>query len=118
MAVDDGLANHIAIGVRGLVGALYLTDLASKTRRGLAGNWRRAKGRADFLMATGRSQGARGVVLRIFRAYAEGYSPRDISASLNVDRIAPRAAARGSPPRAAARGTHRPSMARPSAPRA
>jgi len=89
MAVDDGLANHIAIGVRGLVGALYLTDLASKTRRGLAGNWRRAKGRADFLMATGRSQGARGVVLRIFRAYAEGYSPRDISASLNVDRIAP-----------------------------
>jgi len=37
MAVDDGLANHIAIGVRRLVGALYLTDLASKTRRGLAG---------------------------------------------------------------------------------
>jgi site-specific DNA recombinase len=37
IAVDDGRASEISIGVRGLVGALYLTDLASKTRRGLAG---------------------------------------------------------------------------------
>jgi len=43
VAVDDGRATDIAIGVRGLVGALYLTDLAAKTRRGLAGKLRQGQ---------------------------------------------------------------------------
>lgn len=36
-AVHDGKADQIQIGIRGLVGALYLQDLAHKVRRGMAG---------------------------------------------------------------------------------
>lgn len=48
-AVHDGKADHIQIGIRGLVGALYLQDLAHKVRRGLSGvvrDGRHAGGRA------------------------------------------------------------------------
>lgn len=36
-AVHDGTADIVQIGIRGLVGALYLQDLAHKVRRGMAG---------------------------------------------------------------------------------
>jgi site-specific DNA recombinase len=36
-AVHDGKADQIQIGIRGLVGALYLQDLAHKVRRGMSG---------------------------------------------------------------------------------
>jgi site-specific DNA recombinase len=35
--VQDGVAGEIHVGVKGLVGALYLKDLAQKTKRGQAG---------------------------------------------------------------------------------
>ena len=35
--VQDGKAEEIHVGVKGLVGALYLKDLAQKTKRGQAG---------------------------------------------------------------------------------
>jgi DNA invertase Pin-like site-specific DNA recombinase len=35
--VQDGTAEEIHVGVKGLLGALYLKDLAQKTRRGQAG---------------------------------------------------------------------------------
>jgi DNA invertase Pin-like site-specific DNA recombinase len=35
--VQDGRAEEIHVGIKGLVGALYLRDLAQKTRRGQAG---------------------------------------------------------------------------------
>src|SRR5882762_3313081 len=54
VAVDDGRASEISIGVRGLVGALYLTDLASKTRHGLASS-RRGSAPAACPTAIGRS---------------------------------------------------------------
>ncbi len=93
MAVDDGRASEISIGVRGLVGALYLTDLASKTRRGLAGKL--AQGQRAGGLPYGyrpiagrpgeheidRDQAA--AVLRIFRDYAGGYTCREIAAALN-----------------------------------
>lgn len=34
---QDGKAEEIHVGVKGLVGALYLKDLAQKTKRGQAG---------------------------------------------------------------------------------
>ncbi len=99
MAVDDGRASEISIGVRGLVGALYLTDLASKTRRGLAGKL--AQGQRAGGLPYGyrpiagrpgeheidRDQAA--AVLRIFRDYAGGYTCREIAAALNREGVKP-----------------------------
>src|SRR5262245_39132972 len=39
-AVHDGKADVIQVGIRGLVGALYLQDLQHKIRRGMAGRVR------------------------------------------------------------------------------
>ena len=36
-AVHEGTADQIQIGVRGLLGSLFLTDLAHKVRRGMQG---------------------------------------------------------------------------------
>lgn len=99
LAVHDGKADQIQIGVRGLVGALYLTDLANKTRRGLAGKLR------EGMRAGGLPYGYRpisgqpgvhdifepeaAVVRRVFREYADGESPRAIAAGLNRDGIRP-----------------------------
>jgi DNA invertase Pin-like site-specific DNA recombinase len=99
VAVDDGRASEISIGVRGLVGALYLTDLASKTRRGLAGKL--AQGQRAGGLPFGyrpiagrpgeheidRDQAA--VVLRIFQDYARGHTCRDIAAALNREGVKP-----------------------------
>jgi site-specific DNA recombinase len=99
VAVDDGRASEISIGVRGLVGALYLTDLASKTRRGLAGKLAQGQragglpyGYRPIVGRPGeheidRDQAA--VVLRIFRDYAGGHTCRDIAAALNREGIKP-----------------------------
>jgi site-specific DNA recombinase len=99
MAVDDGRASEISIGVRGLVGALYLTDLASKTRRGLAGKLAQGQ-RAGGLPYGYRPIAGRpgeheidgdqaAVVLRIFRDYAGGHTCRDIAAALNREGVKP-----------------------------
>jgi hypothetical protein len=48
-AVHEGKADQVQIGVRGLLGSLFLTDLAHKVRRGMDGvirNGRNAGGRA------------------------------------------------------------------------
>jgi site-specific DNA recombinase len=103
MAVDDGRASEISIGVRGLVGALYLTDLASKTRRGLAGKLAQGQragglpyGYRPIVGRPGeheidRDQAA--VVPRIFRDYARGYSCGALARSSRG--IAPIAASAG-----------------------
>jgi site-specific DNA recombinase len=91
--VQDGKAEEIHVGVKGLLGALYLKDLAQKTKRGQAGVIR------DQRHNGGRSYGYRSVpgkpgrleiveveasvVRRIFDSYAAGRSPRDIAAALN-----------------------------------
>lgn len=99
LAVDDGEASDIAIGVRGLLGALYLKDLAAKTKRGLLGKL------AQGMRAGGLPFGYRAIagkpgeheidaaeaetVRRIFRLYAEGTSVRDIAATLNREGVKP-----------------------------
>ncbi|WP_083948754.1 recombinase family protein [Aminobacter aminovorans] len=100
-AVHDGRADIIQIGIRGLVGALFLQDLAHKVRRGLAGvvrDGRSAGGKAygykPVLGMPGELEIVEAeaeVVRRIFEEYAAGAPPRDIAGRLNRDGIeAPR----------------------------
>nr|WP_244547196.1 recombinase family protein [Bradyrhizobium sp. Gha] len=93
----DNTVGEIHVGVKGLVGALYLKDLAQKTRRGQAGVVR------DGRHNGGRSFGYRPVlgrpgileideaeadtVRRIFELYLDGNTPRDVAARLNKERV-------------------------------
>lgn len=99
IAVHDGRADTIQIGIRGLIGAMYIEDLKHKVRRGMSGRVR------DGLSAGGRAYGYRpipgrpgeleideaeaAIVRRIFSEYAAGSSPRDIAQRLNRDGVAP-----------------------------
>lgn len=98
-AVHDGEADAIQVGLRGLMGSIFLKDLKEKTRRGMAGVVREGKnpgGRAyGYRPVPGKTgelaivEEEAEVIRRIFTEYAEGLSPRDIAARLNKDRIAP-----------------------------
>ena len=98
-AVHEGTADAIQIGVRGLVGALYLQDLAHKVRRGMAGvirDGRHAGGRAYGYRPVPGQPGQMeiiadeaAVVRRVFEAYVAGDTPREIAGALNREGIAP-----------------------------
>jgi site-specific DNA recombinase len=91
--VQDGKAEEIHVGIKGLVGALYLKDLAQKTRRGQAGvvrDGRHNGGRSYGYRAVAGQPGRlevldheASVVRRIFECYLAGQSPRYIAAALN-----------------------------------
>lgn len=92
--VQDGKVDAMHIGLKGLMGELYLADLAQKTRRGL-----QARVHAGAT-AGGRSYGydlvpgqtgqlvindaEADVVRQIFDAYAAGSTPRSIAVDLNA----------------------------------
>ncbi len=98
-AVHDGTADAVQIGIRGLLGSLFLTDLANKVRRGMDGvirDGRHAGGRAYGYRTVLGSPGELEVVTeevaivrRIFKEYANGKTPREIASGLNKDKIAP-----------------------------
>ena len=81
-AVHEGTADQIQIGVRGLLGSLFLTDLAHKVRRGMLGvvrDGRNAGGRAyGYRPVPARSgeleivEDEAEVIRRIFRDYVAG----------------------------------------------
>ena len=100
----EGDISELHIGLKGTMGALYLKDLAEKTRRGLAGRIhagrcigsppygytvvRKLKDDGELdrgLRAIDPEQAA--VVRRIFEAYAGGASPRRIARTLNAEAI-------------------------------
>ena len=95
--VQDGKAEEIHVGVKGLVGALYLKDLAQKTKRGQAGVVRDGRHNGGRSYGYGPIAGQNGrlkvieheaaIVRRIFEAYAGGKSPRDVAATLNREGI-------------------------------
>ena len=99
IAVHEGTADEIAIGVRGLVGALYLTDLAHKTRRGLAGKIKQGMRAGGLPYGYRPIPGRPGehevfepeaaIVRQIFRLYADGHSPREIAGTLNQEGVEP-----------------------------
>lgn len=108
MTLAEGAINELHVGLKGTMNALFLKDLADKTRRGQRG--RVEAGR----IPSGNSYGYRmvrrlgsdgslirgereiepiqaSVVQRIFNEYVAGLSPRTIAERLNRDRIpAPR----------------------------
>jgi site-specific DNA recombinase len=100
----EGAINELHVGLKGTMNALYVKDLAQKTRRGLEGRVR--QGRSGGGLCYGynvvREFDARGelvhggrkineaealVVQRIFKAFAAGKSPRAIAHELNVERV-------------------------------
>jgi site-specific DNA recombinase len=93
LTLQDGKAGPIHIGIKGLLGELYLKDLAQKTKRGQAGvirdgrhNGGRSFGYAPIVGQPGQLsilETESAVVRRIFADYIAGYSPRDIAAKLN-----------------------------------
>ena len=98
LAVHDGLADEIQIGIRGLVGSLFLKDLKKKVRRGMQGVIR------DGRHAGGKSYGYEPIpgkpgemrileheaviIRRIFDEYMAGKTAREIAGDLNNDNIA------------------------------
>jgi DNA invertase Pin-like site-specific DNA recombinase len=93
----DGEANEMHVGIKGLMSALFLKDLAQKTRRGQAGivkEGRSANGKSyGYNLAPDKSgqlainEAEAAVVRRIFDEYARGLGPRAIIKRLNTDGI-------------------------------
>jgi site-specific DNA recombinase len=104
ITLSEGEISELHIGLKGTMGALYLKDLADKTRRGLRGRVEDGKSGGglcygyDVLRMVSESgepiRGDRAInpaeaegVRRIFREYAEGKSSRAIAWGLNEDGI-------------------------------
>ena len=99
IAVHDGEADPVQIGVRGLLGSLYLQDLAHKIRRGMTG--RVAAGKSPGGKAYGYKSipGKPGeleivepeaeIIRRIYRDFAQGKAIRTISDELNAEGVEP-----------------------------
>jgi site-specific DNA recombinase len=101
----EGEIGELHVGLKGTMNALFLKDLADKTRRGLEGRVRqgRSGGGLCFGYELIREHDARGellrggrkinqaeaaVVHRIFGEFAAGASPRAIAQRLNAERLA------------------------------
>jgi site-specific DNA recombinase len=104
VTLSEGDINELHIGLKGTMGALYLKDLADKTRRGLRGRVEAGKsgggnsygydvvrglGPNGLPLAGERKINAReaAIVCRIFEEYAAGVSPRAIAKRLNAESV-------------------------------
>jgi site-specific DNA recombinase len=95
ITLAEGEISHLHVGFKGTMNAIYLKDLADKTRRGLRG--RVEAGKSGGGKAYGyavRQGGERGIepneaaiVLRIFSDYAAGVSPQTIAKRLNGEGV-------------------------------
>ena len=98
-AVHEGTADSIQIGLRGLMGSMFLTDLAHKVRRGLQGVIRDGRSAGGFAFGYRPIIGRPGeleivedeavVVRRIFCDYVSGKTPRQIAHALNKEGVRP-----------------------------
>jgi site-specific DNA recombinase len=104
ITVAEGEINELHVGLKGTMNALFLKDLAQKTRRGMEGKvlaGKSAGGRCNgydvvrSYSPTGEPvRGDRAInpaeaeiVRRVFREFAAGISPRQIAKRLNTDGI-------------------------------
>ncbi len=104
LAVHDGKADAIRVGVHGLLGQLWLDGHRKKVRRGQSGvirDGRHAGGKAYGYIPVPGNPGElkiveheAKIVRRIFEAYASGDHPRTIAAALNADTVPPPRATR------------------------
>jgi len=95
--VNEGEATHIHVGIRSMVGSMFIADLADKCRRGATGRVREGKfpgARVYGYRCIPGKPGEReidpeqaAIVLRIFREYAAGKSPRKIAGDLTREGI-------------------------------
>ena len=114
VTLSEGEISELHVGLKGTMSALFLKDLAQKTRRGLEGRIRKgaSAGGISFGYDVVRALDPRGmpttgerrindaeaaIIRRIFRNYADGTSPRAIAAALNREAVpGPRCASWGS----------------------
>ncbi|WP_431301265.1 recombinase family protein [Tabrizicola sp. BL-A-41-H6] len=104
ITVAEGEISEMHIGLKGTMGALYIKDLAQKTRRGLEGRVRAGKSgggncygyrvvrqideRGEYITGEREIVPAEAeIVRRIFRDYVAGQSSRQIAAQLNWEVI-------------------------------
>ena len=103
VTLSEGDIGHLHVGLKGTMNALYLKDLADKTRRGLRGRVEAGKsgGGICYGYRVARRLGPDGVVtgerviepdeaevvVRIFRKFVEGTSPQAIGKRLNAERV-------------------------------
>jgi len=104
VTLSEGEINELHVGLKGTMGALYLKDLADKTRRGLRGRVEEGKSGGGLCYGydvvrqpTASVEAPRGdrtinpaeatIVRRIFEEYAVGKSPKRIAADLNREDI-------------------------------
>ena len=96
----EGWITELHVGLKGTMNALYLVDLAEKTRRGLRGRVESGASAGglsygyDVTNSDGEERGGRtinpvqaAIVRRIFERYSDGQSPRRIAHALNSDGI-------------------------------
>lgn len=104
VTLSEGVISELHIGLKGTMSALFLKDLADKTRRGLRGRVEAGKSgggnsygydvvrniEANGTFTTGErtvNQAEATVIQRVFREYINGTSPRAIAFGLNNDGI-------------------------------
>jgi site-specific DNA recombinase len=103
VTVAEGEITHLHVGLKGTMNALYLKDLADKTRRGLRGRVEAGKSgggicyayRVDRRLEAGESvtgertvePAEKEIVQRIFREYVGGRSSETIAKRLNAEGI-------------------------------
>lgn len=104
VTLAEGEISELHVGLKGTMNALFLKDLAAKTRRGLRGRVEKGKAGGGLCYGydvvkrlNGDGEPVRGerqineaeatIVRRIFREFAAGKGPRAIAADLNRDNI-------------------------------
>jgi len=113
ITLSEGEVSNLHIGLKGTMNAMFLKDLADKTRRGLSGRIQKGKSGGGILygydvirLFDEEGEPIRGerkinpeqaeIVRRIFQEYIGGKSPKAIAVGLNKDRIpCPRGSAWG-----------------------
>jgi site-specific DNA recombinase len=102
VTLAEGDITHLHVGLKGTMNALFLKDLADKTRRGLRGRvelgksggglcygykvGRAINGSADAIGDREIVPDQADMIRRIFRDYATGLSPKAIAKRLNAER--------------------------------
>ncbi len=88
--------SDLDIGFKGTMSAQFLKDLSQKTKRGLAANIRNGKSAGGISYGYERTaevgvhkinKEEAAIILRIYKMYADGHTPRSIAGTLNAEGI-------------------------------